>query len=560
MISSNGTVTPQARNQEGTEDIREAIGAITETLGNLEGSFVEMNGKSTMLAALSPSPQDAVQDLQALRKQLREETEKRDKDIDSFKRVAREDVKVKIAANLQDDILEYIKAEISAQVKQQVDLHIQDHIPISLKEQSQANKAQLREAKTSLINSAARKKNSSLRIQNLDDALEPVLKSDGTRGKLYPADLRSLLSYDTASLGDLIRDYGLVEDAVREVNLNVFLSHIGIPFEIVSLEDVNAKSDTPSLALVHQAYCKFTHSELVLFLLLRNLPTDAYDDSELASRLAHHDLNTYHFPPTLALPPVSPALTPPSKPLTLGPDLPVEILADIMDHVGDWELAKAVGVPTSLSRPSAWSRASPVDEAMLKGYLPLIRAADPIAHPPLLGADLAIRFGYVDVLDFLLLESARLGDGSVFKKLYKNDHIPIKASLHGRLSVLSWWKHGLEKYPDLIPAPSPGSISQALLNASYHGKIEILDWWLGSGLQLIFDQDVLTGATRHNRPEVLEWWDKSRLPIKYRLCDIEEALEDAIGGGAAARAWWRGGKGVDFNANDKEWMKLQNLN
>jgi hypothetical protein len=61
------------------------------------------------------------------------------------------------------------------------------------------------------------------------------------------------------------------------------------------------------------------------------------------------------------------------------------------------------------------------------------------------------------------------------------------------------------------------------------------------------------------------------------LCDIEEgtqffiqrfwgrttnlttALEDAIGGGEAAREWWRG-KGVDFNANDKEWMKLQNLN
>ncbi|KAJ7818217.1 hypothetical protein B0H14DRAFT_1377239 [Mycena olivaceomarginata] len=305
-----------------------------------------------------------------------------------------------------------------------------------------------------------------------------------------------------------------------------------------------------------------TTQELVLFLVVRNLPTKG-SDSELASRLAHHDLDTYHFPQTLALPPVSPAPTPPPKLRTLGPDLPVEILADIMDHVGDWELARAVGVPTSLSRPSAWSRASPTDEAMLTGYLPLIRASDPIAHPPTLGADLAIRFGYVNVLQYLLLESstrARRADGdSLFKKLYKNDLIPIKASLHGRLGVLSWWKHGFEHHPDLIPAPSPGSISQALHNASCHGKVEVLDWWLSSGLQLIFDQDALVGATRHNRPEVLEWWDKSRLPLQYRLCDIEEALEDAIGGGEAARAWWRG-KGVDFNANDKEWMKLQNLN
>ena len=90
-------------------------------------------------------------------------------------------------------------------------------------------------------------------------------------------------------------------------------------------------------------------------------------------------------------------------------------------------------------------------------------------------------------------------------------------------------------------------------------QVDVLQWWLSSGLQLIFDPDCLTGATRHNRPEVLEWWDKSALPIQYRMCDIEEALEDAIGGGEAAREWWRK-KGVDFNANDTEWMKLQNLN
>ena len=89
-------------------------------------------------------------------------------------------------------------------------------------------------------------------------------------------------------------------------------------------------------------------------------------------------------------------------------------------------------------------------------------------------------------------------------------------------------------------------------------RVEVLEWWLQSGLQLAYDQEVLWGATRYNRPEVLEWWDKSGLPIQYRMCDIEEALEDAIGGGEKARAWWRQ-KGIDFNANDKEWMKLQNL-
>ena len=76
---------------------------------------------------------------------------------------------------------------------------------------------------------------------------------------------------------------------------------------------------------------------------------------------------------------------------------------------------------------------------------------------------------------------------------------------------------------------------------------------------VVFNQDVLVGATRHDRPEVHQWWDKSGLPVQYRMCDIEEALEDAIGGGERTREWWKG-KDVDFNANDTEWMKLQNLN
>jgi hypothetical protein len=315
-----------------------------------------------------------------------------------------------------------------------------------------------------------------------------------------------------------------------------------------------------------------------------------------------------------------------------------------MDQIGDWELSRAVGVPTSIEMPLEWARANATDQAMITGYLPLIRAANPAADPPTkLGATLAIRFCYVNVLEYFFTQHR-----SVFLSTFKDDIIPINASRHGRTAVLSWWKRGFEQHPAFITPPNSWTIAQAidsasrggqvvsldwwlssglplgyteaaleyassrneipvlawwkhqnkvsglplkigrvmdmastagnvkvlewwaasqlefkydrhaLYHASCHGKVDVLQWWLGSGLQLIFDQDALTGATRHNRPEVLEWWDKSELPIQYRVCDIEEALEDAIGGGEAARAWWKR-KGVDFNANDKEWMKLQNL-
>jgi len=403
------------------------------------------------------------------------------------------------------------------------------------------------------------------------------------------------------------------------------------------------------LAFAQSAYKKLSYDELAFFLKVRNLPTSGTHD-ELAARLANHDYHTYHFPnaahdvPSMSALNLSPHDAP--HPRSKTPDLPVELIAVIMDHVGDWECAKAVGVPTCLPRPLDWSRATATDYATLTGNLSVIRAARPSNENPLtaLGAVVAVRLGYVNVLEYFLSQHHEM-----FRSAFKDDLIPIKASRHGRISVLSWWKHVFEQHSDLIPPLTPGSVAEAvdgasrngqvvsldwwlncgphfdyteaaleyassknqiavldwwkqqyttrglplkigrvmdmastaghvevlewwatsqlefkydrlaLQHASCHGKVEVLDWWLGSGLQLIFDQEALVGATRHNRLEVLEWWDKSGLPIQYRMCDIEEALEDAIGGGEDARRWWRK-KGIDFNANDREWMKLQSLN
>ena len=409
------------------------------------------------------------------------------------------------------------------------------------------------------------------------------------------------------------------------------------------------QSHERALTIVYKAYAKLTHQELVLFLKVRNLPTSG-GDSELVSRLAHHDFHTYHFP-TASVESLSSSdsvddIKPDSESLqSRTPDLPIEILADILDHLGDWPLCRALGVPTSLPVPHEWINACATDLVMLTGSVPLIRASDPALNPPTrLGAAAAVRFGYVNVLEFLLTQHQ-----PIFLSVFGDDLIPITASKHGRIAVLAWWKHGIDQHPELVLPPKQGTISEAIdvasrsgkitsldwwatsglpleyteaaleqassknhlaildwwkrqhqetslplkigramdmasaaghvgvlewwatsqleyqydryvmQHASSLGKVDVLEWWLGSGLQVSFNEEALTGATRHNRSEVLEWWDKSGLSIQYRMCDIEEALEDAIGGGDKARRWWKK-KGVDFNANDKEWMKVQNLN
>ncbi|KAJ7690760.1 hypothetical protein B0H17DRAFT_935597 [Mycena rosella] len=202
------------------------IAVLLPTQRRREQSFSSFNERSAALSTMGPGS-DALREIQALRKQIREENKKGDKDIQKFKQMARDEVKLQIAANLRNDILDQIRREIEAQVKQQVDIQIQEQIPISLRQQSMSNKTQLQTAKTSLINSAARKKNSSLRIQNLDESLAFVLKADGTKGQLFPCDLRSLLSYDAAHVCELVKDYELPLDDNRDVNLNRFLGHIG---------------------------------------------------------------------------------------------------------------------------------------------------------------------------------------------------------------------------------------------------------------------------------------------------------------------------------------------
>jgi len=123
------------------------------------------------------------------------------------------------------------------------------------------------------------------------------------------------------------------------------------------------------------------------------------------------------------------------------------------------------------------------------------------------------------------------------------------ASGAGHTAVLSWWVQSrLDFKYDRA----------SMYNASCSGRLDSLEWWAHSGLHMSYEPDVLVGATRHNRAEVLEWWDQSGLPVQYRLCDIEEALEDALGGGSQVRPWWER-KGVNFKANFTEWTKYHSL-
>ncbi|KAF8523345.1 hypothetical protein BU17DRAFT_43876 [Hysterangium stoloniferum] len=418
------------------------------------------------------------------------------------------------------------------------------------------------------------------------------------------------------------------------------------------------------------AYSRLDLHQLQIFLRIRSLPITG-SPYELATRLTEHDLKTYSpievaFSHSISPPSVSPVPSrtpslPVYSPSSPGPRLlsalPIDIVSEILDHIGSWELSKSVGVPTSLPTPLEWNTsATSLDRAILSSSLSVVRSTP--TSPPFtrLGAELLIIFELVDILNHLWgVDSLR----PIFKKYYGESFakIPTLACSHNRSRILDWWlsepsitpKHYTSEAIDIacrnlaldvlewwdvnsrsekIPALSfpplytslalesaslkahipiltffsthswpfmPGrSLDMASAaghtailnwwafdsglelgkdvkydkNAVYHascgGKVEVLQWWKeqserSPGVQMLFDGDALVGATRHNKPKVLTWWNNSGLPISYRMCDIEEALEDSIGGGVAVRAWWAR-KGVNFRAGDSEWMRVRSLN
>ncbi|CAG8645749.1 14669_t:CDS:2, partial [Acaulospora colombiana] len=401
------------------------------------------------------------------------------------------------------------------------------------------------------------------------------------------------------------------------------------------------------LSSEQSAYERLRKNELVVFCTLRSLSTTG-TLSQLAKRLADHDLKLYSASTiddsiTPLLPPQSSAQSEAnSKPLrsqqpeSLTPSIahqfPTELVAEIVDHLGDWELSKAVGLPTSLPCPRAWGRATKLDLAILSCRLKKVQETTGQFY--MISAKAAIRFGSVDIIEYLSVHHRATFDrtfgqilplnasleGSVpvlnwwKKAMYQpgnnasydsramdaacvgghvhilqwwvDSQLPLKytegalehASARGHIAVLNWWKQS--KLPLKIGrvmelASGAGYVDvlewwhrsgldfkydkMTLYQASCSGRVEVLEWWAQSGLQMMYDTDALVAATKNNKPEALEWWDRSGLPIQYKLCDIEEALEDAtIGGGALARAWWER-KGVDFRANFTEWTKSRSL-
>lgn len=198
--------------------------------------------------------------------------------------------------------------------------------------------------------------------------------------------------------------------------------------------------------------------------------------------------------------------------------------------------------------------------------------------------DGASRLGFIEVLQWWL-ESGL--------PLHYTDRALENASSRGLVEVLEWWRTnsqklvGTERELPLKVGKSiwlaaqcgrPQSIAwwersgiaysheeRVATVASQGGHVDVLDLWYSlKGSKMIFDNQVLVGPTKHGYARVLEWWKEASrkwgLRVEYKTCDIEEALEDAVGGGGEGevREWWAR-NGLNLGVGTGEWMKVKTL-
>ena len=198
--------------------------------------------------------------------------------------------------------------------------------------------------------------------------------------------------------------------------------------------------------------------------------------------------------------------------------------------------------------------------------------------------DGASRAGFVEVLDWWLNSGLQL---SYTEKALES------ASAKGHVDVLEWWRVNSEKLAN-TPRELPLKVGKSIILAAQSGRTGSIEWWENSGIpyshedgvarlasqhghvavlemwhgfkgsKMIFDNQVLVGATKNGHAGVLEWWKEASrkygLKVEYKTCDIEEAMEDAVGGGGEGevREWW-GRNGLNLGVGTGEWMKVKTL-
>lgn len=234
--------------------------------------------------------------------------------------------------------------------------------------------------------------------------------------------------------------------------------------------------------------------------------------------------------------------------------LPLEILLMIFEYLGDWEVAKAVGIHNSnIPMPRKWaehvqhtSLSESLEYSILTGSFEGVKKClvslprwKPLSN---LASHLIFKFSRTDILTYLSENHMDL-----FWTTSHLTQLPLRASaIYNKPSILTWWR-------DCPALPTKDYHPDAVDGASRAGFVDVLEWWRTSGFPLLYTERSLESASAEGNIAVLEWWKNASAnappsePIHLR--PGKSILLAAQSGRTSSLAWWDA-SGIPYTHSD----------
>jgi len=214
-------------------ELKAVVNSMKDTIITLAGNLDSLGGQTARVAALKPEI-DTAHKIKHIRQKLKSHEIKQDQKMEALKYQLEGALKDKIAEEIRLELGKTIAGEVEKQVRDEVTRQMAIHIPILMEKQNKEHRRQIIEIRKNLHNSEARRANSLLKSNNLFDPLHPLLRPNGEKCSIFPKTLASVFSSGPEVSKLLCTEFSLPETDSKESNLNRFLHHIGVGFQMVA--------------------------------------------------------------------------------------------------------------------------------------------------------------------------------------------------------------------------------------------------------------------------------------------------------------------------------------
>lgn len=230
-------------------DLTELVAAVEtmkQTLSALVGTFNNLGEQTARVASLKPQI-DTTHQVKHIRQKLKAHEQKQETQIEELRTHLSGALKDQIAEQLRSELKKIIEVEVQLQVRDEVTRQLVIATPGILEKASREHRRQILEIRKNLHNSESRRANSLLKSNNLFDPLHPLLRPNGEKSSIFPRTLAATFACGVDVSKLLCREFHLAETESKESNLNRFLHHIGVGFQMVATP-MSTASETPIIA------------------------------------------------------------------------------------------------------------------------------------------------------------------------------------------------------------------------------------------------------------------------------------------------------------------------